>query len=217
MFTSCPGYTAKVAGTEHGVKEPQPTFSACFGAPFLPLPPAVTPTARRQARRARLDRSGSSTPAGPAVSSARASGCRSYGDARVADGRALRRARRRRVPDGRRCSASRCRHGSRASTSSLLDPRSTGPTRSHTTSGRVSSRDVPRQLRQVRGRRRLGGGRGRASRLARLPHPTRLRRSCPGVWPPDLAGGAMAIVTTSSQVVHSAGFVGHACGSRGLG
>lgn len=35
------GYTAKVAGTEAGVKEPQPTFSACFGAPFLPIPPKV--------------------------------------------------------------------------------------------------------------------------------------------------------------------------------
>ena len=33
------GYTAKVAGTEKGVIEPQPTFSPCFGAPFLPLHP----------------------------------------------------------------------------------------------------------------------------------------------------------------------------------
>ena len=35
------GFTSKLAGTEIGVKEPQPTFSACFGAPFLPQPPAV--------------------------------------------------------------------------------------------------------------------------------------------------------------------------------
>jgi len=34
------GYTAKVAGTEAGVVEPQPSFSACFGAPFMPLHPA---------------------------------------------------------------------------------------------------------------------------------------------------------------------------------
>ena len=34
------GYTAKVAGTEAGVTEPQPNFSACFGAPFMPLHPA---------------------------------------------------------------------------------------------------------------------------------------------------------------------------------
>lgn len=33
------GYTAKVAGTELGVKEPQATFSACFGAPFMPRRP----------------------------------------------------------------------------------------------------------------------------------------------------------------------------------
>ena len=33
------GYTAKVAGTEAGVKEPTPEFSACFAKPFLPLPP----------------------------------------------------------------------------------------------------------------------------------------------------------------------------------
>lgn len=36
------GYTAKVAGTERGLgNEPQATFSACFGQPFLPLPPTV--------------------------------------------------------------------------------------------------------------------------------------------------------------------------------
>lgn len=33
------GYTAKVAGTEAGVNEPTPNFSACFGAPFMPLHP----------------------------------------------------------------------------------------------------------------------------------------------------------------------------------
>jgi phosphoenolpyruvate carboxykinase (ATP) len=33
------GYTAKLAGTEIGVKEPQATFSACFGAPFMPRHP----------------------------------------------------------------------------------------------------------------------------------------------------------------------------------
>ena len=37
MYYFLSGYTAKVAGTERGVKEPQPTFSACFGAVFLPL------------------------------------------------------------------------------------------------------------------------------------------------------------------------------------
>ncbi len=35
------GYTAKVAGTELGIKEPQAAFSTCFGAPFMPLPSAT--------------------------------------------------------------------------------------------------------------------------------------------------------------------------------
>jgi phosphoenolpyruvate carboxykinase (ATP) len=39
MFHYLNGYTAKVAGTEAGVKEPSATFSTCFGAPFLPLKP----------------------------------------------------------------------------------------------------------------------------------------------------------------------------------
>ncbi len=41
MYYFVSGYTAKVAGTERGITEPVATFSACFGAPFLPLPPAV--------------------------------------------------------------------------------------------------------------------------------------------------------------------------------
>ncbi|MCB9588996.1 MAG: phosphoenolpyruvate carboxykinase (ATP) [Polyangiaceae bacterium] len=41
MYHFISGYTAKVAGTERGVTEPQATFSACFGGPFLPMHPTV--------------------------------------------------------------------------------------------------------------------------------------------------------------------------------
>ena len=54
------GFTAKLAGTEIGISEPQPTFSACFGAPFLPQAPWCTrgcwARRARRPRRVGLDR-----------------------------------------------------------------------------------------------------------------------------------------------------------------
>jgi phosphoenolpyruvate carboxykinase (ATP) len=44
MYHFLSGYTARVAGTEKGVREPEATFSSCFGAPFLPMHPSVYAT-----------------------------------------------------------------------------------------------------------------------------------------------------------------------------
>jgi phosphoenolpyruvate carboxykinase (ATP) len=41
MYQFISGYTAKIAGTEEGIKSPKATFSSCFGAPFMPLHPGV--------------------------------------------------------------------------------------------------------------------------------------------------------------------------------
>ncbi|WP_424928433.1 phosphoenolpyruvate carboxykinase [Amaricoccus tamworthensis] len=47
MYHFLSGFTSKVAGTERGVTEPQPTFSTCFGAPFMPRRPEVYGTLLR--------------------------------------------------------------------------------------------------------------------------------------------------------------------------
>jgi phosphoenolpyruvate carboxykinase (ATP) len=41
MYQFISGYTAKIAGTEEGIKSPKATFSCCFGAPFMPLHPGA--------------------------------------------------------------------------------------------------------------------------------------------------------------------------------
>lgn len=48
MYHFLSGFTSKVAGTERGVTEPEPTFSTCFGAPFMPRRPEVYGNLLRQ-------------------------------------------------------------------------------------------------------------------------------------------------------------------------
>ena len=119
------GYTAKVAGTEVGVVEPQATFSACFGAAFLPQPPSVYAEMLGE----RIKEHGVSAwlvntgwTGGPYGVGSRMPIAR---DARHRPRRPLGRARRSARPGRTRSSASRSPWRSRAWTRGLLDPRST--------------------------------------------------------------------------------------------
>ena len=71
------GYTSKLAGTERGVTTPEATFSTCFGAPFLPLPPVRYAHLLASASTGTGQRSGWSTPAGQGGPSGPDPACRS--------------------------------------------------------------------------------------------------------------------------------------------
>jgi ATP-dependent phosphoenolpyruvate carboxykinase len=82
MYHFLSGFTSKVAGTERGVTEPEPTFSTCFGAPFMPRRPEVYGSCCATRSRPTARPAGWSTPAGPAAPMAPATGCRSRRRAR---------------------------------------------------------------------------------------------------------------------------------------
>ena len=159
------GFTSKLAGTEIGVTEPQPTFSTCFGAPFIPQLPGLYARMLADklvgARRERLARQhgldGRAVRRGPSHAD--------QGDARAPDRSTVRDARRRRVsrrPGVRlRCPGLRPggRHGAPGSPLDVGRPRRVRP------EGAGARRHVPRELRgEVRSGRRPGGRRRRPAR-----------------------------------------------------
>jgi hypothetical protein len=159
------GFTAKLAGTEIGVTEPQPTFSTCFGQPFLPQPPAVY--ARMLGEK--LDQHGSAVwlvntgwTGGP------------FGEGRGA----LRRARPGRVAHRRGLRVRGAGCGSRRRVEAARASRDLGGSRSVRRQGARARPDVRRQLREAVRRRRRGDSRGRASGLALLAKTSVVGGSC---------------------------------------
>ena len=166
MFYFLSGYTAKVAGTEIGVTEPQATFSTCFGAPFLPQPPAVY--ARMLGDKLDLHPHvtvwlvNTGWTGGP------------FGEGHrmpIAATRALLRAAARGRPAGRRVSGRpgvRLRGAGERARRRLQPARpavDVGRSRRLRRQGRRPRTHVPRQLRPVRGHGRRGRHRGRARRV----------------------------------------------------
>ena len=171
------GFTAKLAGTEIGVQEPQPTFSTCFGAPFLPQPPGrLRAPARREARRARR-RGVARQHRLDGRPLRRGAPDADPGDAQAAARRALRRARPGRLPRRRRLRLRRPGRRSRASSVRCSTHARRGATRAPTTRRRRSwprcSRRTSRSSRPTPATRSAG----RAARLTQSGHVAAVSRN----------------------------------------
>ena len=174
MYHFLSGYTAKVAGTEKGVTEPKATFSACFGAPFLPLPPGRYATmlgekiARHQAQVWLVNTGWTGGP----LRHRHTNEDPSY--ARHDRRRSGRHAGRCAVRARSACSTSTCRCSARRCPDDVLLPRRTwADARGLRPAGVEARSDVHRELREVRRRGRPGAVRGCWSGGCRC----RLRRS----------------------------------------
>ena len=154
------GFTAKLAGTEIGVTEPQPTFSACFGAPFLPQPASVYARLLGE----KLDEHGSSVwlvntgwTGGPFGEGKRMPIAATRALLRAAlDGRA----RPGRVPDRRAVRVRGADGGARGGLAPSRPQSHLARPRGLRREGPVPRREVPRELREVRGRGPGPPGRG---------------------------------------------------------
>jgi hypothetical protein len=149
MYHFLSGFTSKVAGTERGVTEPEPTFSTCFGAPFMPRRPEVYGKLLQD----KIAEHGADLLAGQHRLDRRRLRHRlahaDQGHPRAADGGAERLAQRKAEFRRTRISASRCRSRCPAWPTCCWTRAAPGPMRPPMTRRRQAGGDVRRQFRAI--------------------------------------------------------------------